>query len=201
VDLSAAEVVMGAVLAASLSAAAGFRVFLPPLGLGLAAHFGLVNLAADWAWLSEWRTIAVLAAAAIFEISAFYIPWLDNALDFVAAPAALLAGSAMAYVLLDGADPMLKWMLVALAGAGPAAGVQISTSVLRAASTATTGGLANFLLTSFEVISASIITVAAFFVPLLALAIVVGLCVGLVALGIKLSGKIANRSRSADNLR
>ena len=192
-DATALEIAKAAVLATLLSSAAGLRVFLPPLGLGLAAHFGLIELSGAWAWLADWRAIAVLAGAALLETAAFYVPLLDHLLDAIAAPAALLAGSAMAYALLDGADPVLRWTLVVVAGAAPAAAMQVATSALRVGSTATTGGLGNFLVATFEAVTAGAITALAFLAPLLAIVLVAGLGAGLFVLARKMSAQMTKR--------
>jgi len=171
-------------LAAGLSAASGFRVLLPPLALGVSAHYGVMPLGVEYEWLARPETIAILALAAFIEIVVFYIPFLDHLLDIIAIPAAILAGGFMSYALLDGTAPIVKWSLVVIAGAGPAILTQSSSSLLRAASTATTGGLGNFVIATIELFGASFVIALAIFAPLICLGLVASLCVA-IAIGAK----------------
>jgi len=74
-----------------LSAACGFRVFVPFLVMSIAAQAGYLQLANGWEWIGSTPAIIAFAVAAILEIVAYYVPWLDNLLDTVATPAAVVA--------------------------------------------------------------------------------------------------------------
>ena len=158
-----------------LSAACGFRIFLPPLILSLAARFEWVELGADMLWLGDtWVTI-ILAVATLVEIGAYYIPWLDNLLDTIATPAAMVAGSSVMAASLDGMHPALQWSLAVIAGGGASGTMQIGTVATRALSTATTGGLANPLVSTGEAGACLACSLLAVFLPILALVVVTGL--------------------------
>ena len=74
-----------------LSAACGFRVFVPLLAMSIAAQTGHLELAAGFQdWMATPTATAALGAATFFEIGSYYIPWLDNLLDTLATPAALI---------------------------------------------------------------------------------------------------------------
>ena len=74
--------------------------------------------------------LAAFGLAALHEVGAYYIPWLDNALDTVAAPAAVVAGTlTSASVFGQDMSPWLKWSLAAIAGGGAAGAVQVTTTV------------------------------------------------------------------------
>src|SRR5688500_10901952 len=98
-------------LGIALSATAGFRVFVPMLAGALAGHFGIINLSADMAWLSSWPAIIAFGTAAVLEIVAYYIPFVDNALDAVAAPLSVAAGTVLASSILpiDQQAPIIRW--------------------------------------------------------------------------------------------
>ncbi len=52
-------------LGLGLSAACGFRVFIPLLAMGVGARAGLIELGESWAWMSETWVIAAFAAATL----------------------------------------------------------------------------------------------------------------------------------------
>lgn len=166
-------------LGIGLAAASGFRVFIPPLALGIAqrADVPLVNEAPSW--MSSWPALIVFGAAALFEIGAYYIPWLDNLLDTIASPAAVIAGVLLTAAVLGEVDPVWQWSLAIIAG-GSAAGVtQTATVFTRAVSTGTTGGCANFLVATMELFGAVLFVVLTFLLAPLALALFVGAVVWL----------------------
>ncbi len=67
----------------ALSAACGLRVFLPLLVLACASRWCNVPISAELAWLHGDAALLCLAAATVLETLAYYIPWLDNALDTI----------------------------------------------------------------------------------------------------------------------
>jgi hypothetical protein len=92
------EYLLAGALGISLAAAVGFRVFVPLLVLGVAARLGYTDLAPGFDWLASGTGIAMLAVAAVVEIGAYYIPGVDNLLDTIAAPLAVVAGTLMVAV-------------------------------------------------------------------------------------------------------
>jgi hypothetical protein len=158
-------------LGIGLAAACGFRVFVPFLVINLAARTGFLALTGSFAWLGSTPALVLFSVATLLEIGAYYVPWLDNALDAIAAPVAIAAGVIAAAAVVTGVDPMLKWTLAAIAGGGAAAAVHGATSLVRGTSTATTGGLGNFVVSSVEAVSSAVLSVVLLFVgPVLALA-------------------------------
>jgi uncharacterized protein DUF4126 len=152
-----------------LSAACGFRVFLPLLALGVAARAHLVPLAGGFEWLATPPALGAFAVATALEIGAYYVPWLDHLLDIAATPAAVLAGALASASVLTDLPPLLQWS-VAIVGGGTAAGVvKGATSLLRLGSTATTGGLGNPLVATAEWVVAGAVATLAIAVPVLAL--------------------------------
>ena len=55
-------------LAVGLSAACGFRVFIPPLAYGIFYKAGFVGLSDPWLWIGNDWIITLLAIAALFEV-------------------------------------------------------------------------------------------------------------------------------------
>jgi hypothetical protein len=157
-----------------LAAAAGFRVFVPLFVLSVAARAGYVPLSSGFEWIASTPALLAFGTATVLEVGAYYVPWLDNLLDTLATPAAVVAGVLASASVMTDLPPMLKWS-VALIGGGAAAGVvQTSTALLRLKSTATTAGLANPILATTELVGSVMTSVLAIVLPLLAL-ILIGL--------------------------
>lgn len=163
----------GVVIGIGLSAACGFRVILPFFGLSIAAMNGLIQPAPEFLWIGTWPALVALATAAILEIGAYYIPWLDNLFDAAVMPLSIAAGTLASAAVITDMTPLVKWSLALIAGGGIAGTVQAGTSLLRGISTIATGGTANVLLATAELAGAAITTVLSLLVPVLALAIVI----------------------------
>jgi hypothetical protein len=157
-----------------LAAASGFRVFVPLLGVALAMRFGQLEPGGDWAWLAEPTSLVVLVAAVAAEVGAYFVPWLDNALDSLATPAAVVAGTLLTALMLGDAPPVMQWVLAVVAGGGTAGVVQTGTVLARATSLGTTGGAANPLVSLGEVVLSAVFTVLSVLVPILAFGLVLG---------------------------
>jgi hypothetical protein len=162
-----------------LSAACGFRVFVPLLCLSLAAHFGAdhVHLAKSFAWIGSYPAMIAFGVATLVEIVAYYIPWLDNALDAAAVPIATVAGIFLTASVVTDIDPFWRWTLAVIAGGGIAASTQLATTKARVASTATTGGVANPILSTIEAASSTVLSVLAVIWPIVALVLVIAILV------------------------
>ena len=155
-----------------LSAACGFRVFLPFAALSLAAISGYLPLTPQFAWLGSWQALLILSTATVLEIGAYYIPWLDNLLDTIATPAAVLAGALVSVAVLVDLPPEIKWGVVAIAG-GTAGVVQTGSVLTRALSSAFTGGLGNVVVASGELVGAALMSLLAIVAPFAALLLVI----------------------------
>jgi hypothetical protein len=167
------ETLMGLIVGIGLSAACGFRVFVPLLGLSMASMCGHVTLAPGFEWIGTGTAFFTFSVATVLEIGAFYIPWLDHLLDVIATPAAIVAGSIMTASMVGDMTPFLRWSMAIIAGGGAAGIIQTGTVVGRAASTATTGGFGNFIISTIELIGAVLTTILAILLPVLCLIMVV----------------------------
>jgi len=172
-----------------LSAACGFRVFAPLLVASVAGMTGHLPLSPGFQWLASSQAVIVLSIATLFEVLGYFIPWVDHALDAIATPLSVLAGVLAAASVIPDMNPVLKWSLIVIAGGGSAGAVQASTVVLRAISTAMTGGLANPVFAIGELVAAVLVSIAAILVPVV---VVAALFVTFVLFGKKLFRKFAN---------
>jgi hypothetical protein len=176
------ETLLSLMVGLGLSAACGFRVFVPLLVLSIAGYSGHVQLAKGFEWLASEPALIAFSLATILEIAAYYIPVVDNFLDTVATPAAVVAGTIVTASMVTDVSPFLQWSLAAVAGGGIAGVVQGATVMARGASTALTGGLANPVVATVELGTSAASAVMAFFTPVLVLLGVFGLLgIGLVA--------------------
>ena len=171
------DIILSLALGVGLAAAVGFRVFLPLFIYGLAVHEGVLSASNGFEWASTTPALFMFAMAGTIEIVAYYVPLLDNALDTVAGPLAVVAGISVTAAALGDAPPMLKWALAIIAGGGIAAATQGASTVLRGVSTATTAGFANHLLSTGEIFGAIGLSLVAILLPYVALVAVALLAV------------------------
>lgn len=158
-----------------LAAACGFRIFIPPLIMSIAAMSGNLTLSPSFAWIGTYPALITFAVATALEVTAYYVPWLDNFLDSIATPAAVVAGTVVTASMVSGMSPWMQWTLAIIAGGGAAGLVQGTTVLTRAASTATTGGLANPVIATAEwglSLGTAILTVVAPILAIILLAVV-----------------------------
>ncbi len=168
------DILLSVALGLGLAAACGLRVFLPLFVASLFAHFdvGGIGLREGFGWLSEWPAMIALGVATIAELLAYYIPFVDHALDVVAVPLSIAAGTLVAMSTFVDLPPMLSWGLAVIGGGGLAGLISAGTAATRVASTTTTTGLGNPVVATFETGGAVLLSVLAWFLPIAALAVV-----------------------------
>jgi hypothetical protein len=166
------DMLLSICLGIGLSAACGFRVFVPLLIMSLASRSGHLHLAAGFDWIGTSPALLMFAVATGLEIAGYYVPWVDNLLDTLATPAAIVAGTIVTASMVQDVDPFLRWTLGVIAGGGVAGLVQGTTVLVRGASSATTGGLANPLFATIELGGATITAVAAILMPVLVVVLI-----------------------------
>ena len=167
------ETVLSAVVGLGLSAACGFRVFVPLLAISIASMAGHLTLSPGFEWIGTYPALLAFAVATVLEIAGYYIPWVDNFLDVIGAPVAVTAGIiAMASTVKD-TSPFLRWSLAVIAGGGVAATFHAVTGMTRAASSVKTAGFGNFIVSTAEAGGATVFSILAIVMPLLGVAILV----------------------------
>ncbi len=169
--MSTFEIIYHVSIGLGLSAACGFRVFLPPFIMSIAALNGQLELTGTFEHLATYPAAVILGVATVAEIGAYYVPWIDNLLDSIASPAAVTAGVLVSAASLGGFDPTVQWTLAAIAGGGGAAMIQAGTVAARALSSVTTGGLGNSAVSTGEGAAATGMSLMAIFLPIIALAL------------------------------
>lgn len=171
------EIFLTVLMGIGLSAASGFRIFIPFLIISIASLTGNLQLSDSFSWIGTVPALITFGIAAVLEIGGYYIPWIDNLLDTVASPAAVIAGIILMASVITGMTPLLKWVLTIIAGGGIAASMQALTGFTRLTSTTTTGGTANPLVSTAELGGSAGLAILAILVPVIA-AIIVFLLLG-----------------------
>ena len=167
------EVFLSILVGLGLSAACGFRIFIPPLILCLATRAGHLTLGPHFGWMASDAALIAFSAATLLEIAGYYIPWVDNLLDAVATPTAIVAGVLVSASAFTDVSPFLKWTLAILAGGGTAGLFQGITATARQISSLSTGGLGNPLLATLEAAGSALLSALSVTLPLLAMLLIV----------------------------
>ena len=189
--------ILAALMGLSLASASGFRVFLPPFILSLAVRtdtslktldsFDLSGT--EFAAFDSNAAVLVLGIACLAEFGAYYVPWLDNLLDTIATPAAVVSGVSMTSMALVGSDPIIQWSFAIIAGGGSAGIIQVTTVAIRGLSSTLTMGFGNSFVASGGNIASVILTIAALIAPLIAAIFAVILVALLIRQSIKITAE------------
>jgi hypothetical protein len=171
------EILLTILMGIGLSAASGFRVFIPLLVVSIASFTGNLTLADSFSWIGTLPAVITFSIATVFEIAGYYIPWVDNILDTITSPMAVIAGAILMASVVTGISPLFKWTLAIIAGGGVAGTIQALTGMTRVTSSLTTGGLGNPAVSTVESGSSITLSAIAIFIPLIAGIIVIALLV------------------------
>ena len=161
--------VLPALLGLGLASATGLRTFLPLLMLAVAARFGLfgITLNEQMSWLGSLPAIAALTVAAVAEFAGDKIPVVDHGLNVLGAFTRPVAGAIAAMSVFAGLDPTTAAVAGIIVGAPTAFAFNAAQGGARLTSTATTGGLANPVLSFIEDLLSVFTVVLAFLAPVL----------------------------------
>ncbi|MEM7715379.1 MAG: DUF4126 domain-containing protein [Cyanobacteria bacterium P01_A01_bin.68] len=174
------NIIMALCLGLSLSAACGFRVFIPPLALSIAFHSGVVQLSPDWQWLGTQNAIITLGIAATIEVLAYFIPWVSNFLDSIEIGLAPLAGmfvTASTLSIAGDFDPTFLWIITVIAGGATAETVELGTSMTRLITSGSTAGIGGPIVSLIEAGSSIVMSILAINAPNVAILLVVFLVI------------------------
>jgi hypothetical protein len=171
------ETILAIITGIGLSAACGFRIFVPLLILNLASMYGYINLVSGFEWIGGYYATITFAIATALEIIAYYVPWLDNVMDAIASPVSIIAGTIAAASVITDMSPSLKWMIAIIAGGGIAGLLQGSATILRAKSSLFTGGTGNMIIATLELSGSVITSLLAIILPIVGFMLVAILAV------------------------
>ncbi|HEX6819032.1 MAG TPA: DUF4126 domain-containing protein [Ktedonobacterales bacterium] len=166
--------------ALGLSAASGLRAYLPVAAIfigsvlpdGCSQQGDLISLSTSFKHLfgqnTPWLLVGILALLAAGEFIVDKVPVIDHASDLVHTIIRPLAGAA---VMAGVSNPLSEWnpWVAAITGAALALTVHGTKAATRAASTATTAGLGNPVVSFAEDILAVLMVVLSLLAPFLAI--------------------------------
>ena len=171
------EIITAVALGIGLSASAGFRVFVPMLVASAAAYFGWIPLNDGFEWLGSLPTLIVCAVAVVVEIAAYYIPFVDNLLDTISTPLAVIAGTLLMTSVMPIDNNLLRWVTSFIVGGGASAAIQTGTALTRGLSTGTTAGLGNPIVATGENVAAVGFSIGSILLPIVVAVLVIGLII------------------------
>lgn len=166
------ELILSIFIGVGLAAAVGFRIFIPFLIASIAAYTGNLQLSTYFTWIGTLPALILFSVATIVEIFSYYIPWVDNFLDAISHPLAILAGIILSGAVVTDFPPLIKWSLALIAGGGIAGTIHAATGMIRLKSSAITGGAGNPVVSTAEAGSSVALSSIAIFIPALSVIIV-----------------------------
>ncbi len=161
------ETISAVALGIGLSASAGFRVFIPLLVAGLASRFGVLPLGESFAWMGSIPALITFGVAAVAEVLAYYIPFVDNLLDSIATPLSVGAGTLLMTSVFPADNEWMKWVLGFVVGGGAAATIQSGSAITRLMSSQFTAGVGNPVVSTGEGVAATGFSIMSLVAPIL----------------------------------
>lgn len=173
------DIFFSALVGVGLSAACGFRIFVPLLIAAIAARAGTLTIGEEFVWLYGDPALIALSVAVVLEILAYYIPCVDNFLDVIGAPAAIIAGTILTASFISDISPWLQWSLGVILGGGTAGVVHAGMATVRGLVTTTTAGLGNNVVSTGETVVSAGASIVSTIAPVLAIVGIFGLMAGI----------------------
>jgi hypothetical protein len=176
--------------AVGLSAAAGLNAWLPLLMGAVLERLDGVELGDPFGSLSSNGGIAILAVLLVADLVGDKVPGLDHLLHLgggVIAP----GSGALLFIGQTGIETHIPAAVAAVLGAATAGTLHAGRASLRPASTASTAGFGNPVLSLGEDVTALTLTILAFAIPVLALL----LALALLAAVVSAAGRLRSRRR------
>ncbi len=152
------------------SLAAGVNVYATVALLGLASHYGWVELPEQFRVFDNPWVIGIAGLLYVVEFFADKIPWFDSVWDAVHTFIRPAGGALVAVAALGQASPLVAG-LVALLGASVAAGSHLTKASTRVAANTSPEPISNWLLSLTEDVAVIGLTLFTMKFPVLALAV------------------------------
>jgi hypothetical protein len=173
------DVATAVATAFGLAGAAGLNAWLPVVAAAVLDRTGVVDLAAPFDQLSTTPALVILGVVFIADFVGDKIPAVDSVLHAIGSVVAPAAGAVL-FTGQTGAETDLPTAAAILLGAVTAGSVHLGRATLRPASTVTTAGVGNPVLSLGEDAGSGLLVLAAFMVPLLAFAVTIALIAAVV---------------------
>jgi len=163
------QIIASIIMGIGLSACCGIRAILPLLGISVASRLGYIHLNPNFLFLSSNAALIVFSLAAILEILAYKVPLVDNFMDAISVPTAIIAGGIAEASFIKGIDPLLALVIGLIVGGSISGLVKVASGTLRAGVTVATAGVGNIFLSIKEDIISVVSIILSIFLPYLAL--------------------------------
>lgn len=188
------ETISAVALGIGLSASTGFRVFIPLLVAGIANYAGILPLGESFSWMGSLPAIISFGVASVVEVSAYYVPFVDNLLDTIATPLSVVAGTLLMTSVFPAGSEWMKWVAGFLVGGGAAATIQSGSVLTRLFSSNFTAGVGNPVVSTGEGVAATGFSILSLFMPIV-IAIVILIIIVMV---IRYSGRKFFKKKSTE---
>jgi hypothetical protein len=189
---------MGALInlfsAFGLSSAAGLNAYLPLLAVGLVGRYtDLWQLQAPYDLLTSPMVLLILAVLAVVDFLADKIPVVDHIAHTVGSVIHPVAGAVL-FASQSNVFSNIHPVVALGAGVIVAGGFHASRTAIRPVATATTGGIANPVLSLLEDIVSVIMTVLAILAPVIAFILFLLLLIAFVFGFRRVRGRVRRRA-------
>jgi hypothetical protein len=155
-----------------LSTAAGLNAYIPLLTVGLVARYtDLIHLQAPYDLLANPYVLLIIAVLALIDFVGDKIPAIDSALHAVGLVVSPVAG-AILFLATNSTTGSVSPVLAAICGLILAGSAHTARATARPLATATTGGVANPVISIFEDSAALVLSALAVVLPFVAFVLV-----------------------------
>ena len=168
--------ISNACAALGLSGAAGLNAWIPLLATGIGQRIGVLELDGPYDLLGSWPGLAVLAVLFVADFVGDKVPAVDHVLHVIGAVVHPVAGAVVAGGQLDGSTDVVQIGGLVVGGL-VSGGLHAARAGLRPASTATTGGAGNPVLSLIEDVASVALALAAIIVPVVAVLLLIAIVV------------------------
>lgn len=148
-----------------LSSAAGLNAYIPLLAIGLLGRFQYISLQNPYDLLTSTPVLVILVVIALIDFVADKIPAVDHVAHAIGAVIYPIAG-AVVFASQSNVIGNIHPLLALGAGAIVAGGFHGSRAAIRPVATATTVGFGNPIISFIEDVIALLLSILAFFAPL-----------------------------------
>ncbi len=142
-----------------LSAASGFRIFIPFFILSIYSYLGIDILNSGLFIFSSNSFLIIFLILSVAEVILYYNPWIDNLLDLITTPASIFSGTILVYVLMADTEIFIRLPVSIILGGGAALNIQLLTVKARSLTSVFTSGYGNQIVSTIENISSVFIAV------------------------------------------
>ncbi len=149
-----------------LSAASGFRLFVPFAILSIFSISGIYNTTSTPFIFSSDLFLVIFIILSVSEVLLFYNPWIDNMLDLISTPASIFTGIILTYFVLYDTEIYLRLLISVILGGLVSLNVQLLTVKARSSTSIFSKGTGNQIVSTIENISSIFISILVLKFPL-----------------------------------